>query len=800
MAILFVGPTSPHASIAQAMAFAVANDTIQLESGYSNETATVSHGGMTFQGDASSTGIVLQLGIGVAVFTTAGAAPFEIRDAIDANGIVGNAGANLITVSGGIDAVDAGLGVDRLVVDYRLATGAVTGNSTSNFTEAGGGGRSVTVTDGTIEHFTVLTGAGADTITTGAGDDIIAAGDGANTISAGQGTNTITGGNEADTITALDGGNIIDGGNGTNVLTSGAGADIILSGTGADTIVAGAGADVVTVRGGADTVDAGAGTDRLIVDYSAMTTNVSGGITGGNFASGYVGQLADLVAATVNFQGVEHFTITTGSGNDTVTTGDGDDVLDGGAGDDVLNAGAGNDRVRAGTGNDILDGGAGTDTLVYTGQALDYTVVDNGDGTSTITDNRVGSPDGTDTVTGFEGLHFNSPPSGAVTIAGIAAQGQVLTAANTLADTDGLGPISYRWQADGVDIPGATGTSLVLQAGQVGQAITAIAFYVDLFGVAESVASAPTGPVVFDLTAPTVAAVLATPADAVLGYGATVSLSMRLSEAVSVDTAGGVPTLALNNGGLATYASGSGSDALLFSYTVGSGQDTADLTVAAVNLNGAAIADLAGNAASLGGAVVNPAGTLAVVSIAAYNVTTDQAIGVVGTAYVGPVGGIDQEYIRITPDNVNVTAATGNWFIHTGAGNDAIAVTSGTNVLDGSTGSNFLTGGSGADTFFVDARGAVAASWNTIVNFQTGDTATIWGATPESATFSFVDGQGAGGFTGLTLHATAEGMPTASLTFAGLSMADFTSGHLTQMSGFDEASGSTYTTFQAVAG
>ena len=63
--------------------------------------------------------------------------------------------------------------------------------------------------------------------------------------------------------------------------------------------------------------------------------------------------------------------------------------------------------------------------------------------------------------------------------------------------------------------------------------------------------------------------------------------------------AGGTPTLTLNDGGTATYVSGSGTNALSFSYTVGAGQNTAGLTATAVNLNAAAITDGAGNAANL---------------------------------------------------------------------------------------------------------------------------------------------------------------------------------------------------------
>jgi hypothetical protein len=144
MAVLIVGPNAPlYHTISEAMVGASLGDTIVLESGYNNDTATITLNGLTLSGDVTSTGIVLQLASGVATFTAAGEAPIEIRDAPDANGIVGNAGDNVITVSGGADAVNGGPGIDRLVVDYHLATGAVTGDSTSNFTEAGAGGRSV---------------------------------------------------------------------------------------------------------------------------------------------------------------------------------------------------------------------------------------------------------------------------------------------------------------------------------------------------------------------------------------------------------------------------------------------------------------------------------------------------------------------------------------------------------------------------------------------------------------------------------------------------------------------------------
>uniref|UniRef100_UPI00313D3449 DUF4347 domain-containing protein n=1 Tax=Hydrogenophaga sp. OTU3427 TaxID=3043856 RepID=UPI00313D3449 len=58
-------------------------------------------------------------------------------------------------------------------------------------------------------------------------------------------------------------------------------------------------------------------------------------------------------------------------------------------------------------------------------------------------------------TTVFEGTgqtiaNVNDAPVGTVTISGTATEDQTLTASNDLADEDGLGPISYSWEADGV--------------------------------------------------------------------------------------------------------------------------------------------------------------------------------------------------------------------------------------------------------------------------------------------------------------------------------------------------------------
>src|SRR5258707_279081 len=77
----------------------------------------------------------------------------------------------------------------------------------------------------------------------------------------------------------------------------------------------------------------------------------------------------------------------------------------------------------------------------------------------------------------------------------MAAQDQVLTASNTLADTDGLGPIGYQWQRDGGNVVGATGTTYTLGVADVGHSIDVVASYTDGGGTLESVSSNPTATV-----------------------------------------------------------------------------------------------------------------------------------------------------------------------------------------------------------------------------------------------------------------------------------------------------------------
>ena len=183
-----------------------------------------------------------------------------------------------------------------------------------------------------------------------------------------------------------------------------------------------------------------------------------------------------------------------------------------------------------------------------------------------------------------------------------------------------------------------------------------------------------------------------------------------------------------------------------------------------------------------------------------------------GKAYHGPVAALQNQFVTLTTDNVNVTATKPNSFIHTGSGNDGVDVSlggGGTNVVDGGAGSTFVllydpsSYGKGADTVFIDTRAAMADTWSTLVGFHWGDAVTIYGVTPPAVTLDWENNQGAAGAAGLTLHVIEPGKPIASLTLIGdypkYTKADLGNGRLGVSFGNDPASGSSYLHIQGTA-
>ena len=98
---------------------------------------------------------------------------------------------------------------------------------------------------------------------------------------------------------------------------------------------------------------------------------------------------------------------TQASSQDILVGGALNDVIHGGNGSDYIDGGAGNDQLIGGAGNDIIVGGSGNDTAFFSGNQANYLITFNaGTHAFTVTDQRSGSPDGTDTIRGVENFQF----------------------------------------------------------------------------------------------------------------------------------------------------------------------------------------------------------------------------------------------------------------------------------------------------------------------------------------------------------------------------------------------------------
>jgi hypothetical protein len=166
-----------------------------------------------------------------------------------------------------------------------------------------------------------------------------------------------------------------------------------------------------------------------------------------------------------------------------------------------------------------------------------------------------------------------------------------------------------------------------------------------------------------DTTAPTIVSVTDEATSSNLGVGDTVAIKIQFSEAINVT---GTPTLALNDGGMATYDAISSFPLfgqLVFDYTVAPGDHTTDLTVMSMAKE-ASIKDLAGNALTgtvteaLGPTVQVPSGYILGLDTN-QNINLDQAIALKAAGYSFVMQYIGQHSGHLTPDKVNFFAQAG---------------------------------------------------------------------------------------------------------------------------------------------
>lgn len=121
-----------------------------------------------------------------------------------------------------------------------------------------------------------------------------------------------------------------------------------------------------------------------------------------------------------------------------------------------------------------------------------------------------------------------------------------------------------------------------------------------LGGVSNNTAAAPSAPAP-DTTQPSISSI-SPPANANYATGQTLNFTVNYSEPVIVSGGSPILNLVLTSGSrTATYASGSGSAALIFNYTIQSGDSDLDgiQLTSPISLGGSSIADAAGNAALL---------------------------------------------------------------------------------------------------------------------------------------------------------------------------------------------------------
>lgn len=461
-----------------------------------------------------------------------------------------------------------------------------------------------------------------------------------NVINGTNASQTLNGTAGVDIINGLGGNDILNGQGDNDFLNGGAGIDILNGGAGDDHMAGGIGNDIYKVANTGDVVSENAdeGTDRVDSSISyTLTDNVENlTLIGGSQLSGTGNTLNNVI-------------IGNGAANQ----------LDGGDGDDTITGGTGADRI---------EGGLGSDTAVFSGARANYTISDElPNGTRTVRDN-VGN-NSIDTISGIEKLQFsdqlleldeppppppeNNAPTGTVTIDDTTPNvDQTLTASNTLADADGLGPISYQWQssADGNtwnDIAGATAASFAVTAAQNNQQLRVRATYTDALNTLETVFSAAT-----------VAVVAAAVLNIINGSGAAETLNGTEGD----DQINGL-------GGNDTINAGGGND----------------------QLNGNAGADTMNGGAGNDVYTVDQSGDRA-------NENAGEGIDSVLSSAT--------HTLAANVENLTLTGSGNNNATGNGADNILIG-NSGNNSIRGNAGSDTMEGGAGNDTYNVDSAGDV---------------------------------------------------------------------------------------------
>ena len=203
------------------------------------------------------------------------------------------------------------------------------------------------------------------------------------------------------------------GGTGKDVLKGNVADNGLFGGSNDDDLYGAAGNDTLTGSSGNDYLMGGAGTDTAAYSAAASSYSWTKNADGSWRVLDLRGGSPDGSDYLVEMELLK-FSDTTVTLGQTVSNGpivlkgtSGADTLGGQAGNDDLYGYGGDDTLTGGGGNDYISGGGGTDTSVYTGASSSYAWTKNTDGSWRVTDQRSGSPDGSDYLLDVELLKFS---------------------------------------------------------------------------------------------------------------------------------------------------------------------------------------------------------------------------------------------------------------------------------------------------------------------------------------------------------------------------------------------------------
>ena len=482
----------------------------------------------------------------------------------------GGTGNDILTDTFGVDVLNGGPGND-----------VVAGGRGPDVLLGGNGQDFITHGDDPSESFG---GLGTDLIAGGSGADAVQGNEGDDWIEGGGGADVLRGDNAAPFPIAAGGNDVIMGDAGDDNLGGEGGMDVLLGGPGLDSLDGGLGFDWVsyvrdpqpanadmfnTVLAPPDPLNLN---DRFLFDEA-----VSGGpfndVIRGDAGSGLghelthdnlpsITGLSTLLSSTGTLLPGTGATPAFDTAGNILLGGPGSDIIEGRGGNDLIDGDAwlnvritATDRlgnpVQANRMSDIqaamlngdidpgtvqvvreiltTPGDLSCDTAQFTDSRLNYSIVQNANGTFTVSHLGGLGVDGVDTVRNVERLKFADKfvaigaagtclanGTGTVTISSpTPTEKQILTATANISDPDGFVPaaVLLTWQVEGA--PGAwttvgTGSTFTPGNAQVGHALRVVATYTDKIGIAETITGTATGPVINVNDPPTGAPVLST--------------------------------------------------------------------------------------------------------------------------------------------------------------------------------------------------------------------------------------------------------------------------------------------------